>query len=55
MLAFLNERVGLEEAQRQLRTDLRTRDAAIRKLRGQLDRSREIDIEIEKKERELLR
>jgi hypothetical protein len=55
LLAFLNERVGLEEAQRQLRTDLRTRDAAIRKLRGQLDRSREIDIEIEKKERELLR
>jgi hypothetical protein len=55
LLAFLNERVGLEEAQRQLRTDLRTRDAALRKLRGQLDRSREIDIEIEKKERELFR
>jgi hypothetical protein len=55
LLAFLNEQVGLEEAHRQLRTDLRTRDAAIRKLRGQLDRSREIDLEIEKKERELLR
>jgi hypothetical protein len=55
LLAFLNERVGLAEAQRQLRTDLRTRNAEIRKLRGQLDRSREIDIEIEKKERELLR
>ena len=54
LLVFLNERLGLEEAQRQLRTDLRTRDAAIRKLQGQLDRSREIDIEIEKKERELL-
>jgi hypothetical protein len=48
LLAFMNEQVGLEEAQRQLRNDLRTRDAAIRKLRGQLDRSREIDIEIEK-------
>jgi hypothetical protein len=55
LLAFMNEQVGLEEAQRQLRTGLRTRDAAIRKLQGQLDRSREIDIEIEKKERELLR
>ena len=55
LLAFLNERVGLEETQRQLRTDLRSRDAALRKLRGQLDRSREIDIEIEKKERQLLR
>lgn len=54
-LAFMNEQVGLEEAQRQLRTGLRTRDAAIRKLQGQIDRSREIDIEIEKKERELLR
>ncbi len=55
LLAFMNEQLGLEEAQRQLRTGLRSRDAAIRKLRGQLDRSREIDIEIEKKERELLR
>jgi hypothetical protein len=55
LLAFMNEQVGLEEAQRQLRSGLRTRDAAIRKLRGQLDRSREIDLEIEKKERELLR
>ena len=55
LLAFLNEHRGLEEAYRQLRSDLRSRDAALRKLRGQLDRSREIDIEIEKKERELLR
>jgi hypothetical protein len=55
LLAFMNEQVGLEEAQRRFRADLRTRDAAIRKLQGQLNRSREIDIEIEKKERELLR
>ena len=55
LLAFMNEQIGLEEAQRQLRTGLRSRDAAIRKLQGQLDRSREIDIEIEQKERELLR
>jgi hypothetical protein len=55
LLAFMDEQVGLEKAQRRLRADLRSRDAAIRKLRGQLDRSREIDITIEKKERELLR
>ena len=55
LLAFMNEQVGLEEAQRQLRGGLRSRDAAIRKLQGQLDRSREIDIEIEEKERKLLR
>jgi hypothetical protein len=51
----MNEQVSLEEAHRRLRTDLRARDATIRKLQGQLNRSREIDIEIEKKERELLR
>jgi hypothetical protein len=51
----MNEQISLEDAYRQLRSDLRTRDAALRKLRGQLERSREIDIEIEKKERELLR
>jgi hypothetical protein len=55
LLAFMNEQVSLEEAQRRLRADLRTRDAAIQKLQGQLNRSREIDIEVEKKERELLR
>jgi hypothetical protein len=55
LLAFMDEQVGLERAQRRLRADLRSRDAAIRKLRGQLDRSREIDITMEKKERELLR
>jgi hypothetical protein len=55
LLAFMNEQVSLEEAQRRLRADLRTRDAALQKLRGQLNRSREIDIEVERKERELLR
>src|SRR5262245_60083462 len=50
-----SEQVGLEEDQRRLRADLRSRNATIRKLQGQIDRSREIDIEIEKKERELLR
>jgi hypothetical protein len=55
LLVFMNEQVSLEEARRQLRTGLRNRDATIRKLREQLDLSREIDIEIDKKERELLR
>jgi transglutaminase-like putative cysteine protease len=55
LLAFMNEQVSLEEAQRRLRADLRARDASIRKLQGLLNRSREIDIEIEKRERELLR
>jgi hypothetical protein len=55
LLAFMNEQVDLEEAQRRLRSELRTREATIRKLQGQLNRSREIDLEIEKKERELLR
>jgi transglutaminase-like putative cysteine protease len=55
LLAFVNEQVSLEEVQRRLRTDLRARDATIRKLQGQLNRSREIDIEIDKRERELLR
>src|SRR5919109_2383496 len=31
LLAFMNEQVGLEDAQRQLRTGVRTRNAAIRK------------------------
>jgi len=55
LLAFMNEQVSLEETQRRLRTDLRARDATIQKLQGQLERSREIDLDIEKKERELFR
>jgi hypothetical protein len=55
LLAFVNDQASSDEAQRRLRAELRTRDAIIRKLREQLNRSREIDIEMEKKERELLR
>jgi hypothetical protein len=55
LLAFMDEQSGSGEAQRRLRAELRSRDAVIRKLREQLNRSREIDIEMEKKERELLR
>jgi hypothetical protein len=55
LLTFMNEQGKAEEAQRRLRAELRTRDTTIRKLREQLERSREIDIAIERKERELLR
>jgi hypothetical protein len=55
LLTFMNDQGRADEAQRRLRAELRTRDAIIRKLREQLHRSREIDIEMEKKERELLR
>jgi hypothetical protein len=55
LLAFMNDQVSSDEAQRRLRAELRARDAIIRKLREQLNRSREIDIEMEMKERELLR
>jgi hypothetical protein len=55
LMAFMHEYSSLEEAQRRLQLELRTREATIRKLRGQLHRSQEIDVEIEKKERELLR
>jgi hypothetical protein len=53
--ALLNENLASEEKRRRLQTDLRSKNAAIGTLRKQLGRSREIDIEIDKKERELLR
>lgn len=54
-LTLENENLTLEETRRQLQADLRTREATIRNLRVRLNRSRDIDIEMEKKERELLR
>lgn len=53
--ALAKNRAGLEERQRKLQATLRDRDATIRTLRARLNRSRNIDIEMEKKERELLR
>jgi hypothetical protein len=59
---FLLEKLALEEAQRRLQADLQTlqvdlrlREATIRNLQGRLKRARDIDLQIEKKERELLR
>jgi len=54
-MAFINDHLALEEARRQLQANLRNREGTIRSLRAQLDRSRAIDVEMEKKERELLR
>jgi hypothetical protein len=51
----MKQTTTLEEARRRLQGEVRTRDATIRRLRDQLSRSREIDIEMEKKERDLLR
>lgn len=53
--ALLTENLTLEEKRRRLQADLRSKDATIRTLRTQMGRSRDIDIEIDKKERELLR
>ena len=53
--ALLTAHLASEEKRRRLQTDLRSKDATIRALRTQLGRSREIDMEIDKKERELLR
>lgn len=53
--ALLTEHLAAEERERQLQGNLRTREATIRSLRAQLNRSRDIDVEMEKRERELLR
>lgn len=67
-VALINEQVRLEINQRQLqaglnkaradlrraKTDLRAQENAVRGLKDQLDRSQEIDVEMEKRERELL-
>ena len=48
VVGFDDRAASAEEFQRRLRTELRHRDAMIRKLREQLNRSREIDIEVGK-------
>jgi len=53
--ALLTTNLAAEEKRRRLQAELRSKDSTIRTLRTQLGRSREIDIEIDKKERELLR
>ncbi|MGH8006528.1 MAG: hypothetical protein ACREQ3_05915 [Candidatus Binatia bacterium] len=67
-IALINEYVALEEHQRQLQAglnktqanlrrtkmNLRSKENAVRNLQDQLDRSQEIDMEMQKKERELL-
>lgn len=54
-IALLHENLNLDESRRRLQGDLRTQETTIRSLREQINRSREIDLEMEKKERELSR
>jgi hypothetical protein len=53
--AFIHEKLAFTKTQRRLQADLRSREATIRSLQGRLKGSRDIDMRIEKKERELLR
>lgn len=67
-VALVNEQITLDLNQRQLqagldkaradlrrtKTNLRSRENAVRSLKDQLDRSQEIDVEMQEKERELL-
>jgi hypothetical protein len=60
--ALLQENLAAAAKQRRLQTDLRTKEGTIRtkegtirNLRDQIDRSRDLDIQLDKKERELLR
>jgi len=52
--ALLHENVALEEKRRRLETEFRSKDATVRSLQMQLDRSRDLDIEYDKKKWELL-
>lgn len=53
--ALEQTKLALEETQNRLQEDLRAQEALIRNLQALLKRSRDIDIKLEKKERELLR
>ncbi len=48
------DRLRLETDRQRLEEEIRARDDRIKELKGQIERSRQIDIEIEKKERGLL-
>lgn len=52
---LIHEKLALEETRRRLQTDLRTQEATIRSLQGRLKRFRDIDLQMDKKEQELLR
>lgn len=52
---LLRDNMALEERRRRLQTELRAKEGTMRTLREQLDRSRALDLQIEQKEREILR
>ncbi len=53
-MALINRNLTLERRQRALQTQLKQKTATIDKLHKQMQRSREIDVEIGRKERQLL-
>jgi hypothetical protein len=53
--ALLRQQRTMDEARRRLQADLRSKEATIRSLRERLNRSRDIDVQMDKKERELVR
>lgn len=53
-MAFINRNLALERRQHALQTQLKEKTATIDKLHKQMQRSREIDVEIGRKERQLL-
>ena len=52
---LLRDNLTLEDKRRRLQTELRAKEATLRTLQEQLSRSRALDLQLEKKERELLR
>jgi hypothetical protein len=54
-ITLVKQTLALEAARDQLQAALRAQKATIRNLEGRLQRSREIDLRIDRKERELLR
>ena len=51
---IMRRNIASEKSRRRLKSEIKSRDSTIDKLQSQIDRSREIDMEMDQKERELL-
>lgn len=51
----LRDHLALTDQRRRLQTELRTKDGTIQAMKEQLNRSRQLDLQLEQQERELLR
>lgn len=51
---IMRRSIASEKGRRRLKSEVKSRDSTIDKLQSQIDRSREIDMEMDRKERELL-